>query len=669
MGMLDIFRRSAPWVPPPDSDDYWYNSVGVASASGVEVDETTAIKCSAFFACERVICEDVASLPLVVYERMGQGTKRRAMHDHRYALLHDQPNYLMTSVGWREAVTRHAIRWGNGYAWIEYLGNTGRIKALWPLRPGGMKIARTQGGQIVYRYTFATPVDGGPMMVDYLPEEILHIAGPGFDGLRGYSIVALARDSIGLALAAEKFGGRLFANDARPGAVLEHPGPHAMSDVAYDRLKKSWAERHQGVDNAHKVAILEEGIKIHEVGFPPEDIQFLQTREHQVREMCRWFRMQPHKVGDLKDATFSNIEQQAIEHVTDTIRPWCVRWEQAILLRLFGPNERKRFFAEHNMEGLLRGDIKSRYDAYAVGKQWGFLSTNDIREKENMNPVDGGDQYLVPLNMIPATSVGVIPKGGESAPKEPAPKRSLPPETRSGEARRRLSEAHMPLFEAAFKRQIVSERRDILKAAEKHLGERSSESFVDWAKAYYIRLREAGVHGNELWGLYSVLGEAVQREAAIEVGGAIGWTDEMESFLRAYVQSYVDRHAGMSMADIMAALDMTTDDPLVLLRVKLEEWDARPAIDARWEAHRAANAIARETWISEGVTHIRWQTNGDNCPYCNHLNGKVVGIEGYFAQKGDRIQDPDNPDNWMRFSSDFHHPPLHGGCDCSVTAA
>jgi len=483
MGLRDLFRRSEPWTPPADSDDYWYSSVGVASAAGVEVDETTAIKCAAFFACERVICEDVSSLPLVVYERTGNQARERALTDHRYTLLHDQPNYLMTSMGWREAMTRHAVRWGNAYSWIEYQGNTGRINALWPLRPDRMKIARTESGRIVYRYTFDTQT------VDYLPEEILHIAGPGFDGLRGYSIVSLARDSIGLALAAERFGGRLFANDARPGAVLEHPGPHAMSDVAYDRLKQSWNERHQGVDNAHKVAILEEGIKIHEVGFPPEDIQFLQTREHQVREMCRWFRMQPHKVGDLKDATFSNIEQQAIEHVTDTIRPWCVRWEQAILLKLFGPEERKRLFAEHIMEGLLRGDFKSQAEGLHIMLQDGVINADEWREKLNMNPQsDGqGKVYLAPLNMIPKTSIGQIPKGGEPVPKkptppEPTPKRSLP-EQRSAEARRRISEVHMPLFEGAFRRQIVNERRDILKAAEEHLRERSSVSFVDWARA------------------------------------------------------------------------------------------------------------------------------------------------------------------------------------------
>lgn len=663
MGILDIFRRSATWTPPPDHDDYWYNAYGVDTAAGVEVNEATAATFAAFFACERVICEDTASLPLVVYERTGKSARERAYSDHRYTLLHDQPNDLMTSMGFRDAITRHAVRWGNGYAWIEYEGRTGRIRALWPLRADRMTFARTESGRYVYRYRF------GAETVDYLPEEILHIAGPGFNGISGSSIVAMARDSIGLGLAAERFGGRLFANDARPGATIEVPT--VMSDVAYNRLKNSWAERHQGVDNAHKVAILEEGAKVHEVGFPPQDIQFLQLREYQVREMCRWFRMQPHKVGDLRDATFSNIEQQSIEHVTDTIRPWCVRWEQAIRLRMFGPNERQRFFSEHIMEGLLRGDTKSRFEAYAIARQWGWMSADDICERENMNPLPGGQgqQYLVPLNMVPAGSVGQISKGGEpKPPTEPAPKRSLP-EERSGEGRRRLSEVYSPLFEAAFKRKIVNERRDILKAAEKHLGKRSSESFVDWAKAYYIRLREAGIHGNELWGLYSVLGGAVQREAAIEVGGVAGWTDEMEAFLRLYVQGYVDRHAGMSMADIMGSLDMTTDDPLALLRVKLDGWDTRPAEDARWEAHRLANAVARETWRAEGVTHIRWQTFGDNCPYCTHLNGRVVGIEGAFVNKGEHLQDPDNPDNWMSFSTDFHHPPIHSGCDCGVVAA
>lgn len=669
MALRDLFKRSTGgWSPPPADDDYWYSPVGTTAAAGVEVDAYTAVKYPALFACERVICEDVASLPLVVYERTGPKSKRRAIEDHRYGLLHDQPNPYMTSMGWREALTRHAVRWGNGYAWIEFEGSTGRIAAFWPLRPDRMNIVRTPSGRIAYEYQF----DSGK--VPYLPEEILHVAGPGFDGLRGYSIVSLARNSIGLGLAAEQFGAKLFANNARPGMVLEHPGPGAMSDTAYERLKKSWAERHEGVENAHKVAILEEGTKVHEIGFPGEDIEFLKTREHQVREMCRWFRMQPHKVGDLRDATFSNIEQQAIEHVTDTIRPWCVRWEQAIALRVFGPNERKRLFAEHNMDGLLRGDTKSRYDAYAVGKQWGFLSTNDIREKENWDPVEGGDEYLVPLNMVPATSVGAVPKGGE-----PAPKRESVsgPEDRAAahrgaESRRRLAEVHRPLFESVMKRQVVKERADLLKAAEKHLAgaKRSRETFIDWARRYYTTLRENDVTGNELWGLYMVLAESIQREAALEVAGVVGMTDELGVFLREYVRGYVDRHMGMSMADVMAALELKLDnDPLVLLEEAAAKWDARPEQDARWEAHRLANAVARETWRAEGVTHIRWQTFGDNCPYCTHLNGRVVGIESAFASKGDHLQDPDNPDNWMSFSTDFHHPPIHAGCDCSVTAA
>lgn len=651
MGLFDIFRRSAGWTPPPDSDDYWYQSVGVASSAGVEVNDSTAPTYSGFFACERVICEDVSSLPLVVYERTGDKARRRALEDHRYSLLHDQPNELMTAMGFRDTLTRHAVRQGNGYAWIEYEGRTGRIKALWPLRADRMTFARTESGRYVYRYQFGTGT------VDYLPEEILHIAGPGFDGLRGYSIVSLARDSIGLGLAAEQFGARMFANNARPGMVLEHPGPAAMSDTAYERLKTSWSDRHQGVENAHKVAILEEGMKVHEVGFPPEDIQFLETREHQLREMCRWFRMQPHKVGDLKDATFSNIEMQSIEHVTDTIRPWCVRWEQAILLRMFGPQERKKLFAEHIMEGLLRGDITSRYAAYAVGKQWGFLSTNDIRDKENMNPVDGGDEYLVPLNMIPATMVGAIPKGGE-----PAPKRS---EARSaseqaGEGRRRISEAHRPLFEAAFQRQMSRERSDILKGAKTHLTTRDNDDFVRWAYEYFDRATER--MGNELWGLYATFAEVIQREAALEIGAAAGLTPEMDVFMREYVDAYVKRHIGMSMASILDAIGKPDGDPLDLLTVDLNQWDKRPEIDARWEAHRAANAVARETWKANGVTHIRWQTHGDNCPYCSQLNGKIVGIEQAFATKGEHLQDPDNPENWMSFSTDHYHPPVHGGC-------
>jgi HK97 family phage portal protein len=260
-------------------------------------------------------------------------------------------------------------------------------------------------GRLIYKYL----KDGQQIILT--SEQVLHIPGLGFDGIKGYSPIHMAREAIGLALATEEFGARFFGNGARPGGILEHPG--VVKDP--EKLRKSWEEVYKGIKNSHKIAVLEEGMKYHEIGIPPEDAQFLETRRFQLNEICRIFRVPPHLVGDLTRATFSNIEHQSIEFVVHTIRPWLVRWEQAITKCLLREGERKIYFPKFTVDGLLRGDFKARMEGYAIGRQNGWLSANDIRELEDLNPIpeeQGGDLYLVNGNMIPAKSAGEK-KGGE----------------------------------------------------------------------------------------------------------------------------------------------------------------------------------------------------------------------------------------------------------------
>ena len=235
-------------------------------------------------------------------------------------------------------------------------------------------------------------------------DRVWHLRGLSNDGLDGYSPISLMRQAIGLSMAAEKFGAKFFGNDARPGGILLHPGQ--LGDEAAKRLTETWESRHGGLSGAHRVAVLEEGLSYKEIGIPPDDAQFLETRKFQVNEIARIYRIPPHMLADLERATFSNIEHQSIDFVTHTIRPWLVRWEQSIKQNLMVPADRDRYFAEFLVDGLLRGDTKSRYEAYAIGRQNGWFSADDIREMENLNPLpDGkGEEYLIPLNMIPAGS-------------------------------------------------------------------------------------------------------------------------------------------------------------------------------------------------------------------------------------------------------------------------
>lgn len=370
-----------------------------ASATGKRVTPHSAMQSPAVFACVRVIAETVGSLPLPVYERLEPRGKRRATAHRLYPLLHDRPNPEMTSMQFVETLTAHAVTWGNGYAEIERT-NGGEAIALWPLLPDRTGALRRDG---VKFYATVTP-DGRTVRLE--ADEVLHVPGLGFDGLSGYAPVTMAREAIGLALAAEEYGARFFSNGANPGGLLEHPGQ--LGDDTYRRLRKDWEEMHRGLSNAHRVAILEEGMKWHQLGMPHKDAQFLESRKFSVEEIARLFRVPPHKIQELARSTNNNIEHQAIEFVVDTIRPWVVRWEQAINQTVFARRDRDRFFAEFLIDGLLRGDLQSRYQAYAVGRQWGWLSADDVAELENRNPLPEGqgDIYLVPSNMVPADQAG-----------------------------------------------------------------------------------------------------------------------------------------------------------------------------------------------------------------------------------------------------------------------
>lgn len=363
------------------------------TAAGVHVNETNAIRLSAVYACVRVLSESIASLPLNVYKRTDSG-KDRAYNHHLHTVLHDMANEEMTSFEFREMMMAHLLLWGNAYAEIER-DMVGDVVGLWPLRPDQTIVDRDESERIIYRYTR----DDGQEII-YPFSKVLHIKGLSPDGLVGYSPIRLAREPIGVGLAAEDFTSRFYGQGMNIGGILEHP--EALSERAYERLKAWIEEKGTGLANSWRPLVLEEGMKYSRIPMPLADAQYLETRKFQVSEIARIYRVPPHLIGDLDRSTNNNIEHQSLEFVVHTLRPWLVRWEQAIKQKLFTTRERKRYYAEFVVDGLLRGDIKSRYQAYAVGRQWGWLSADDIREKENMNDLpDGqGKTYLTPLNMI-----------------------------------------------------------------------------------------------------------------------------------------------------------------------------------------------------------------------------------------------------------------------------
>ena len=387
------------------------------TTSGKAVNERTAMQTTAVFACVRILAEAVAGLPLHVYRYREDGGKERIPQHPLYNLLHNEPNPEMTSFVLRETLMSHLLLWGNAYAQILRNGR-GQPVALYPLLPSKMDLSRSPSGELLYTYYLDADENGKKPQGGYITlrrDQVLHIPGLGFDGLVGYSPIAMAKNAIGMALATEEYGASFFANGANPGGVLEHPG--VIKDI--QRVKDSWNSAYQGSRNAQRVAVLEEGMKFQAIGIPPEQAQFLETRKFQINEIARIFRVPPHMVGDLDKSSFSNIEQQSLEFVKYTLDPWVIRWEQSLCQSLLLPSEKSAIFIRFNLDGLLRGDYASRMNGYATGRQNGWMSANDIRELENLNRIpkeDGGDLYLINGNMLPLSQAGTFYEEEKSKP-------------------------------------------------------------------------------------------------------------------------------------------------------------------------------------------------------------------------------------------------------------
>lgn len=366
--------------------------------SGVNVTPDTALRMMAVRACVRVISEDVASLPLQLNRRLSRGKERATAHP-LYPLLHDAPNPEMSAFQFREMLQAHVLLRGNGFAEI-VPGPTGYPAALWPIPPQRVRVYRSKEGSRELFYEISPP---GGEKVRLPAERVLHMRGLSLDGVMGLSPIDDARETIGLGMAAETFAGGFFSNGARPSVVFRHP--LALSPEAHKNLLARLEEDQTGLNNAQRISLLEEGMDVKQLTVSPENAQFIEQRKFSVEEIARLYRVHPHKIGVMEGTqTYASVEQANIDHVVSTIRPWCVRWEQEMNRSLIPPEERGEFFTEFVTAGLLRGDHAGRANFYRTLWNLGALSQNDIRELENQNPIEGGDTYYVPLNVMPAGS-------------------------------------------------------------------------------------------------------------------------------------------------------------------------------------------------------------------------------------------------------------------------
>lgn len=392
----------------PQPADFWpqdmppFNQIG---QSGTRVTPDNAFGLPAFLAGVRVQAEDLAKLPFKVYRRLHPRGKEEARDHPVYRLLHDAPNPEMTSFIWRETSQAHVVTWGGLFS-EKVLNRKGELVELWPLRPDRVQVKRdTNTDRKFYRVRVS---DGES--VDLTPDEVFHVPGLGFDGHVGYSVITMMAKAIGLGMAAQQFAANFWDNNARPGGYLQVPAAVIMSDPAAEKLRGQYEAKHAGLTNAQRIAILRDGITFNEVGIPPEDAQFLQTRQFQVTEIARAMRLPPHKIGDLSRSTFSNIEQQALEYVQDSLGVWAKRWEQQVNKDLLGGDP--DYFAEFNFDALLRGDSLARAQSLWIQLQAGAINQDEWRDIENRNPLPNheGENYLRPANLTPLAVPDATPE-------------------------------------------------------------------------------------------------------------------------------------------------------------------------------------------------------------------------------------------------------------------
>lgn len=679
MGLLTAaFSRAESRSLPRDGDPVLLSLFGgPKTRTGMQMDEESAMALSAVYRAVRLISESVAQLPLILYRRTPNGGRERATSHPLYSLAHDTPNQEQTSFEWREMLQAHLLLWGNAYAQKVESGY-GETLELVPLHPGRVTVERREN-RLIYIHR---PLTGGTRV--YFASEIVHVPGLSFDGVKGRSPISDARESHGLTAAMEAYGAAFFGNDARPGGVLEHPGE--LDDEAYSRIKKSWRQAHAGVDKAHNVAILEEGMTWKQIGMSSEDAQFLQSRQFQLSEVARWYGVPLHMLEDPKRGeTFASIEQKSDEYVVYCIIPWCRRWEMRLSKSLLTPDEQREYFFEFLVDGLLRGLQKDRYDAYRIAIASGWMNRNEARVKENMNPGPAElDQYLQPLNMVP---VGTDPEdlGNDVtrelarfivrhvAPALPAPAKESEARSRSGEERSvrtrlRLQRAHVPVFEDAGRRVVRREVRDVKQRLAGFEKNEDLRQFDVWLDEFYAL---DGKHHDfvvqTMTPTLRAYGEAVHAEVVDEIGSEVPFED-LEEFVSAYARAMATRHVISSRGQLRALV--REGDPAEAgdrVRARLDEWEEkRPGKIAFRETVQGGNAFAWRMFKLSGVRFHRWVLVDDD-PLCRALAGKTIPIDGAFLNEGEVLKvEGANP---LTLDHRVSHPQLHQSCNCQIVAA
>lgn len=609
---------------------------GTDTATGIRVNEVVALRNLTVMSCVNVISQTIAQLPLLVYAKTSDGGRIRIDNHPLYRILDKAPNDRMSAFTLREVLQAHLLTWGNAYAYIEK-NNGGDVIGLYPLLPDRTRPQLDANGNLVYLTRIKndpngiSPADNKEILL--LPEEVLHIPGLGFDGLKGYSVVAQARESIGLGLALTEFAARFFGNGAVPGMVFQTD--KTLSPEQRTLLGASWAEGHQGLTNASRVAILESGLKVEKIGIPPDDAQFLESRKFSRNELAGIYRVPPHMIGDIERTTSwgTGIEQQAIGFLVYTMLPWFERWQQAINIKLFRRSEQDSMYCEFLPDALLRGDTQTRYAAYnlAFGK---WMTGNMIAVRENLPQLGpGGDQLYAPSGMLPLDEQGNPQAPVANAPvdqNEPSALAASAPSFDVRASRQRLAAAHRIAFTDIAERILRRERADLTRALEKKQLTRAAADLFYREHREYVERQATPV--------LQVYAESVRMLVENELGKPVAAGREFDKFVSAYAEAFAKRYCDESqtlLGDLSPAALEQTFGPSVRRAERIAEH----------EANRAGNAFARALYRESGVTTYRWLL-GDEREDC-------------------RAQALAN----LTESVKFTHPPLGDGCQCVLASA
>ncbi len=660
--------------------DAWYRGDDIYAAgpttSGAHVSEQSAMRISAVYACVKLVAWTLASLPLPTYRRMVPRGKERAYEHNNYALLHDRPNPEQTSFEWRALMSAYQNLWGLGLSEVEFDRRTGMPVALWPIPPWRVEVMRSSGARRFFRITLP---DGSKQNLS--PQQALEFRALSTHSDHVMSPVAVHRETIGLSAALKEFGARTFGQGTNPAGIVTTD--QQLKEDTINSLRDYLAEHYAGLSRSHRLMMLHGGLKFDRVGLPPEDAQYLESQKFGIAEIARIYNVPLHLLQEHQSSTTwgSGLEELNQGFATFTLRPYLVQWEQELKRKLFvGPADQD-YFSEFLVDGLLRGNQKDRTEAYQKRFQMASLSPNDIRELENENPYDGGDEYFVPMNMLPVSAALTQAEQGElegTDPDERAGKLKEIRARRSASTRFHTAATYKRVISDAAARVIRREEADIMRKARKVFGERSAEQaqyFTDWLSEFYDA--HAEFLQKQMAPPFAALAEAIDQAASEEIGLGDGRAyrhkAQVDSFVNEYLAAYSARHVGASRGQLRQVVNQAIEegeDPVDALRTRFGEWrEKRPDKIAERENTQLSNAVAMTVFALGGVRRKRWVTTGSKtCEFCAEMDGKVVGIEQDFVGAHDRLEAEGREGDEMVIYRPIKHPQLHSSCQCQITA-